>query len=386
MLSSNLNRFLLYGRKSTTDISASIGAQFQIISESLATHNINIDLIANRFSSTGSAYTSKKSLTDLIKVVKRNNIICISDISRLTRNAKYFGECLEKFLELNINIYVANLNRYFILHNTVDLKYFIKSIKVFETESKLKGDMAAINANRRKVLILHHNKNLPLNKIHDMKTGNVVDLSNTFYRNENTGYKRKIPNGFELSADCKKIVKISDKSHEEEEEEEEKIYGVNGQKFSNEEYNKYINILIKLLSTKGSNIIAIKYYLYYLSMFENTHPRLVNFKTFNIKIFLSVNHSFSKKNKFCGKLWKDTYENYVILPYALNKHEIDSTFSFFGIYENIRFKPWSLTNIESRLNNIENITIINIEGCPTLIDYSTNINMDILGHLDNLYI
>lgn len=384
MLSSNLNRFLLYGRKSTTDISASIGAQFQIISESLATHNINIDLIANRFSSTGSAYTSKKSLTDLIKVVKKNNIICISDISRLTRNAKYFGECLEKFLELNINIYVANLNRYFILHNTVDLSYFIKSIKVFETESKLKGDMAAINANRRKVLILHHNKNLPLNKIHDMKTGNVVDLSNTFYRNETTGCKRKIPNGFELSTDCKKIVKISDKAQEE--EEEEKIYGVNGQKFTNEEYSNYINILIKLLSTKGSNIIAIKYYLYYLSMFENTHPRLINFKTFNIKTFLSVKHSFSKTNKFCGKLWKDTYENYVILPYALNKHEIDSTFSFFGIYENIRFKPWSLVKIELKINAIENFPVKDIQGCPTFLDYSTNINMDILGHLDNLYI
>jgi len=395
-----INKLYIYCRKSCDNVGLSIGAQLETIRLALQRYNINIDLVAHRFSSTGSAYNSRKSLMDLLLNIngRKNLIICVSDISRLTRNLSFFNDIIEEFQRLNISIYASNINKLFNTNNPLDITSIKRYIKIVENESKLKSEMSLIKSNERKILLQQRNKNLPINKIFNTKTGKIDILPIGYYRNDTTSFKRKIPEGYCISNNKKELIpsyiiesnkkrKFSfdssssssssneeeeeeDEEDEEDEEEEEQILGILGQEFTDENYTLYLKILFKMLITKNAPLSAIKYYLIYLSKFPQQHTRYSNDSDYSITKILSVKHSFSKKNKKCGKQWKSEYSKFVIMPYSLNFYEIDSTFSYYGIYYKNDLTKWSMANIEKwyfelKDQNFNKQDILNIEGCPT---------------------
>ena len=373
MKTTNINKLFLYTRKSSDLINTSIPAQMETIKQSLSKYKINIDLISNSLSLTGSGFNSSKTIDTLFDLIKhkKNIIICVSDISRFTRNINYFLKYLPEIKKLNIRIFLANINKLLDPKINSDFLLISKLIKIVENESKLKSEMASVKIKEHKILIKKRNTGLALNKIYNLKTGQPEDLDEGFYRNEETCKKRKIPDNYKLSNDNNKLIKITEPENDD-----------NLIKFNQKEYFSYVLCLLKMLVTKNTNIYKIKYYLKHLSLFKLTHKIFLNPDSFKLEKIMSVTHSFNKKIK-CGNEWDTKYSKYLYNPYILNKFEIDSTFSYYGIYYNINLTPWKLKNIEEVLLNLNtyDISFKNING---VVPFDTFYSEEISKNLQNL--
>jgi DNA invertase Pin-like site-specific DNA recombinase len=371
----NIKKIVIFTRKSSDEANYSTSAQFETIKSCLMTNSITTDLISNQLSITGSAFNSKKSLDQLCNYLSKikNAIVCVSDVSRLSRNLDFFNERIEFFNKICVKFHISNINKLFDPQIKKQLDELKTLIKVAQNESELKSKMSSSKMKEHIILIKKRNKGIPLNKIFNLKNGIIEDVPDGFYRNETTCKKRKIPENYILSEDSNKLIKKSFSYQE-------------NNKFKQNEYLDYVKILFSLLIKNGSSISMIKYYLKYLSLFPKHHRIFTNEKFFDITLIMSIKHSFIKNSLNCGINWDNKYKKYMILPYSLNCHEIDSTFSYFGIYNKINLTPWSfgaITKMNDELKNV-NIEFKSIKGVET---YETFLEKEVFNlNLESLNI
>ncbi len=204
------NRIIIYCRKSSDNENLSVLAQEITINNFLKSNNINPDIVSLKFTTIGSAYTDDKTYTKLMQVAnKKNYYLCVSDITRLSRNLTYFNKLLlPMFLKNNTKICIASTGKILDLKNETDLTFLRQGITNSENESKLKSSTAIENYNRHLMLAREKNHKLQLDKIYDTKNGKIINLPVGYYRGP-SHRKRKIPKNHMLSNNKMNLIKMT---------------------------------------------------------------------------------------------------------------------------------------------------------------------------------
>ena len=188
------NQVIIFCRKSSDVQNLSIASQETTINEFLKNNNVNTDNVSIKMTLVGSAYNNKNTHKKLLPFVSsKNKYICISDITRLSRNLKYFEEILLPiFKKHKTKICIANTKQILDVTNDVNLLDLKSKIMDAEKESQLKSNISKVNYSRFLTLKKSKNKNLTIDKIYNLKTGNIITLPVGYYRSP-SGNKCKIP-------------------------------------------------------------------------------------------------------------------------------------------------------------------------------------------------
>ena len=104
------NKVIVFCRKSSDVENLSVLAQETTINEFLSSKNVNIDNISTKITTIGSAFKTKTTHQHLLPFIRsKGKIICFSDITRLSRNLKFFNDVLLPiFIKFKTIICIAN--------------------------------------------------------------------------------------------------------------------------------------------------------------------------------------------------------------------------------------------------------------------------------------
>jgi hypothetical protein len=202
------NKIVVFCRKSSDIENLSILAQETVINEFLKSHDVNTDNVSIKMTVIGSAYSDNKTHIKLLPFVKTKNIhICISDVTRLSRNLKLFNDImLPIFKKYNTKICISNKNQILDMTKPLDLLTLRNGIIDAEKESQLKSALSKENYRRHQALKNSKNKHLTIDKMYEAKTGKIRNIPRGFYRSS-CGNKCKIPEKYMMDKNRQKLIK-----------------------------------------------------------------------------------------------------------------------------------------------------------------------------------